>query len=399
MALALADVRILDLTQYEAGTSSTQALGWLGAQIVKVEPPGRGEPGRRLGSGPDAVDSTYFITLNNNKRSLTLDLKTDEGHEIFLQLVPKFDIVVENFTLGTMERLGIGYDTLKELHPALIYCTVKGFGTTGPWAPTKSFDMVAQAAGGAMALTGMADGMPLKPGPTIGDTGTGVQAAIGMLAALWQRQRDGVGQKVELSMQEAVTNYTRVPMTRREVSGDPAPPYGDGLTAPTGLFPCKPGGRSDWVWVVVAGDRMRKALMETIGRPDLNENTEARGITRNEGGDVREAIESWTRERTKFEVMDAMREAGVPSGPVLDSGEIFNNEHLRERGMLVEIEHPTRGPMTLLGCPIRLSESPAVHRRAPLLGEHTAEVLAEELGLGVSELEALLESGVVSVSG
>ena len=247
-------------------------LGWLGAQIVKVEPPGRGEPGRRLGAGSGAVDSTYFITLNNNKRSLTLDLKTDEGLEIFLQLVPKFDIVVENFTLGTMERLGIGYDTLKEIHPALIYCTVKGFGTTGPWAPTKSFDMVAQAAGGAMALTGMADGMPLKPGPTIGDTGTGVQAAIGMLAALWQRQRDGVGQKVELSMQEAVTNYTRVPMTRREVSGDPAPPYGDGLTAPTGLFPCKPGGRSDWVWVVVAGGRMRKALMETIGRPDLNEN-------------------------------------------------------------------------------------------------------------------------------
>ena len=399
MALALADVRILDLTQYEAGTSSTQALGWLGAQIVKVEPPGRGEPGRRLGSGSGAVDSTYFITLNNNKRSLTLDLKTDEGREIFLQLVPKFDIVVENFTLGTMERLGIGYDSLKEIHPALIYCTVKGFGTTGPWAPTKSFDMVAQAAGGAMALTGMADGMPLKPGPTIGDTGTGVQAAIGMLAALWQRQRDGVGQKVELSMQEAVTNYTRVPMTRREVSGDPAPPYGDGLTAPTGLFPCKPGGRSDWVWVVVAGGRMRKALMETIGRPDLNENNESRGITRNEGDDVREAIESWTRERTKFEVMDAMREAGVPSGPVLDSGEIFNNEHLRERGMLVEIEHPTRGAMTLLGCPIRLSESPAVHRRAPLLGEHTAEVLAEELGLGASDVEALLESGVVSVSG
>ena len=395
MALALSDVRILDLTQYEAGTSSTQALGWLGAQIVKVEPPGRGEPGRRLRSGSE-VDSTYFITLNNNKRSLTLDLKSDEGRDIFLQLVPKFDIVVENFTLGTMERLGIGYDTLKEIHPQLIYCTVKGFGTTGPWAPTKSFDMVAQAAGGAMSLTGMEDGMPLKPGPTIGDTGTGVQAAIGMLAALWQRQRDGVGQKVELSMMEAVTNYTRVPMTRREVSGDPAPPYGDGLTAPTGLFPCKPGGRSDWVWVVVAGGRMRKALMDTIGRPDLAESNGARGITRDEGDEVRQAIEAWTSQRTKYEVMESMREVGVPSGPVLDSGEIFENEHLRERGMLVDIEHPTRGPMTLLGCPIRLSESPAVHRRAPLLGEHTAEVLAEELGLDPSQVEALVGSGVVS---
>ncbi len=397
MALALSDVRILDLTQYEAGTSSTQALGWLGAQIVKVEPPERGEPGRRLGAG-NSVDSTYFITLNNNKRSLTLDLKTEEGREIFLKLVPNFDIVVENFTLGTMERLGIGYDMLKELHPQLIYCTVKGFGTTGPWAPTKSFDMVAQAAGGAMAVTGMADGMPLKPGPTIGDTGTGVQAAIGMLAALWQRQRDGVGQKVELSMMEAVTNYTRVPMTRREVSGDPAPPYGDGLTAPTGLFPCKPGGRSDWVWVVVAGGRMRKALMETIGRPDLIKPDATRTISRDEGDEIRQAIEAWTSQRTKFEVMDKMREVGVPSGPVLDSGEIFANEHLRERGMLVDIEHPTRGPMTLLGCPIRLSESPAVHRRAPLLGEHTAEVLAEELGLAATEVEALAQSGIVSTA-
>ena len=397
MSLALADVRILDLTQYEAGTSSTQALGWLGAQIVKIEPPGRGEPGRRLGGRSDGLDSTYFITLNNNKRSLTLDLKSDEGRQIFLQLVPRFDIVVENFTLGTMERLGIGYATLKEIHPQLIYCTVKGFGTTGPWAPTKSFDMVAQAAGGAMALTGTADGMPLKPGPTIGDTGTGVQAAIGMLAALWQRQRDGIGQKVELSMQEAVTNYTRVPMTRRDVSGDPAPPYGDGQTAPTGLFPCQPGGRADWVWVVVANRRMRQTLMETIGRPDLAESNGAAGITRSDGADVREAIASWTRQRTKYEVMETMRDVGVPSGPVLDSGEIFANEHLRSRDMLVEIEHPTRGPMTLLGCPIRLSESPASHRRAPLLGEHTGQVLSEELGLAESEVAALAESGVVSL--
>ena len=395
MDLALADVRILDLTQYEAGTSSTQALGWLGAQIVKVEPPGRGEPGRRLGGTGGEFDSTYFITLNNNKRSLTLDLKSDEGRDLFLRMVPNFDIVVENFTLGTMERLGLGYDVLRERHPQLIYCTVKGFGTTGPWAPTKSFDMVAQAAGGAMALTGTADGMPLKPGPTIGDTGTGVQAAIGMLAALWQRQRDGIGQKVELSMQEAVTNYTRVPMVRRELAGDPAPPYGDGQTAPTGLFPCQPGGRADWVWIVVANSRMRQALMETIGRPELGKSNGAGGITRSDGEEVRAAIEAWTEQRTKYEVMEAMAAAGVPSGPVLDSGEIFANEHLRERGMLVDIEHPTRGPMTLLGCPIRLSESPAVHRRAPLLGEHTAEVLGAELGLSADEVAALAAAGVV----
>ena len=394
MERALADVRILDLTQYEAGTSSTQALGWLGADIVKVEPPGRGEPGRRLGGG-DGADSVYFITLNNNKKSLSLDLKSEQGREVFLRLVPNFDIVVENFTLGTMERLGLGYETLRKLHPQLIYCTVKGFGASGPWAHTKSFDMVAQATGGAMALTGTEETIPLKPGPTIGDTGTGVQAAIGMLAALWQRQRDGVGQKVELSMQEAMTNYTRVPMTRRYAAGDPAPPYGDGQTAPTGLFPCKPGGRSDWVWIVVANGRMWRSLLEAIGREDLLDGHDPQGITRNAGEELREVIEAWTRERTKFEVMEVLGKVGVPTGPVLDSGEIYGNEHLRERGMLVEIEHPQRGPMTLLGCPIRLSESPAVHQRAPLLGEHTQEVLAAELGLSAAEVEELAASGVV----
>lgn len=394
MERALADVRILDLTQYEAGTSSTQALGWLGADIVKVEPPGRGEPGRRLGGG-DGADSVYFITLNNNKKSLSLDLKSERGREVFLRLVPNFDIVVENFTLGTMERLGLGYETLRDLHPQLIYCTVKGFGVSGPWAHTKSFDMVAQATGGAMALTGTEETIPLKPGPTIGDTGTGVQAAIGMLAALWQRQRDGVGQKVELSMQEAMTNYTRVPMTRRYTAGDPAPPYGDGQTAPTGLFPCKPGGRSDWVWIVVANARMWRSLLEAIGREDLLDGHDPQGITRNAGEELREVIEAWTQERTKFEVMEVLGKVGVPTGPVLDSGEIYGNEHLRERGMLVEIEHPQRGPMTLLGCPIRLSESPAVHQRAPLLGEHTQEVLAAELGLSAAEVEELAAAGVV----
>ncbi len=394
MDRALADVRILDLTQYEAGTSSTQALGWLGADIVKVEPPGRGEPGRRLGDG-NTVDSTYFITLNNNKKSVTIDLKTDEGRELFLRLVPNFDIVVENFTLGTMERLGVGYDVLKELHPQLIYCTVKGFGTTGPWAHTKSFDMIAQATGGAMSLTGTPDTIPLKPGPTIGDTGTGVQAAVGMLAALWQRQRDGVGQQVELSMQEAMTNYTRVPMTRRDIFGDPVPPYGDGQTAPTGLFPCKPGGRCDWVWVVVANPRMWRALLGAMGREDLIETHHPRSMMRDAGPELRETIEAWTLQHTKFEIMDMLGEAGVPTGPVLDSSEVYANEHLRERGMLIDIEHPDRGPMTLLGCPIRLSESPAVHQRAPLLGEHTHSVLSAELGLSGEQLEELATSGVI----
>ena len=391
---ALEDVRILDLTQYEAGTSSTQVLGWLGADIVKVEPPGRGEPGRSL-QGSAERDSLYFITLNNNKKSLTLDLKSEAGRSLFLRLLPRFDIVVENFTLGTMERLRLGYETLRELHPRLIYCTIKGFGTTGPWAHAKSFDMVAQATGGAMALTGTDETLPLKPGPTIGDTGTGVQAAIGMLAALWQRQREGVGQKVELSMQEALTNYTRVPMTRRDIFGDPVPPFGDAQTAPTGLFPCKPGGRTDWVWVVVAGKHMWQALIEQIDRPDLLDADFGSGITRQGSPEIREAIAAWTARRTKFEVMETLSKVGVPSGPVLDSSEVYSNEHLAERGMHIEIDHPQRGKVTLLGCPIRLSESPANNERAPLLGEHTHEVLCSELGLDEAELKELAAAGAI----
>lgn len=391
---ALDDVRILDLTQYEAGTSATQALGWLGADIVKIEPPGTGEPGRRLG-GRDETDSVYFITLNNNKKSLTLDLKSERGKELFLELLPNFDVVVENFTLGTMERFGLGYDVLKEIHPSLIYASVKGFGTTGPWAHAKSFDMVAQATGGAMAMTGTEDTPPLKPAPTIGDTGTGVQAAIGILAALWQRQRDGIGQQLEVSMQDAMTNYTRVPMTRRERSGDPVPRYGDSSGAPTGLFPCAPGGPNDYVYVVANNPRMGAGLLKAIGREDLLDDENLRGGLRDHEGILRDAIESWTRERTKFEAMESLSECGVPSGPVMDSGDLFDSEHLQARGMLVEIDHPQRGAMTLFGCPIRLSASPPRNERAPLLGEHTDAVLQSELNVAAADLAALHEQGVI----
>jgi formyl-CoA transferase len=389
MEAALADVRIIDLTQYEAGPSATQALGWLGADVVKVESPA-GDPGRR-GPGPD---STYFITLNNNKRSLRLDLKSEEGREIFLRLVPRFDVLAENFSLGTMERLGLGYEVLRDLHPGLVYCTVKGFGTSGPWAERKSFDFVAQATGGAMALTGTADTKPLKPGPTIGDTGTGIHAALGIMAALWQRQRTGLGQQVEVSMQDAVTNFARVPLTRREVSGDPVPPYGDASGAPTGLFPCTPGGPNDHVFVVANSERMWQSLARAIGCEDSlpSDLATARGERRD---DVRAAIEGWTVQRSKFEAAEILGAAGVPAGPVMDSGDLFASEQLKARGMLVEIDHPDRGPMTLFGCPIQLEASPVTITSPPRLGEHTAEVLGEELGLSASEIEALATRGIV----
>jgi formyl-CoA transferase len=308
--------------------------------------------------------------------------------------VPRFDVFAENFSLGTMERLGLGYEVLREVHPGLIYCSVKGFGSNGPWAGWKSFDFVAQATGGAMSLTGTGETKPLKPGPTIGDTGTGIQAALGIMAALWQRQRTGRGQKVEVSMQDAVTNFTRVPLTRREVSGDPVPPYGDASSAPTGLFPCAPGGPNDHVFVVANSERMWQALARTIEcedslPPDLD------GARRERRDDVRAAIEAWTIQRTKFEAAETLGAAGVPAGPVMDSGDLFASEQLKARGMLVEIEHPDRGAMTLFGCPIRLDDSPVTIKCPPLLGEHTAEVLGDELSMAAAEIDALAANGVV----
>jgi formyl-CoA transferase len=297
-----------------------------------------------------------------------------------------------------MERFGLGYDVLREVHPGLIYCTVKGFGISGPWAHIKSYDMVAQAAGGAMSITGMDGGMPLKPGPTMGDTGTGIHAALGIMAALWQRQRTGRGQRVELSMQEAVTNFTRVPLIRREVTGDPAPRYGNACTAPTGVFPCAPGGDNDWVFIVANTLRMWHSLTAAIDRTDLRDDPRFADLGRrrfDETGVVREAMEAWTRKHTKFEVTDILGKAGVPAGPVMDSGDLFASEHLRERGMLVEIEHPTRGAMTLFGCPIRLSESPVEIACPPLLGQHTEEVLRADLCLSEDEVAALRTAGTI----
>ena len=395
METALADVRILDLTQYEAGTSSTQALAWLGADVVKVERPGVGDPGRRLNAQLKA-DSTYFITLNNSKRSITIDLKSARGRGLFLDLLPHYDVVVENFTLGTLERLGLGYDVLAARHPAVIYCSITGFGASGPWAKYKSFDMIAQATSGAMSITGTDETLPLKPGPTAGDTGTGVQAALGILAALWQRRRTGEGQRVELSMQDAMTNYTRVPLAHRERYDGPVPRYGAAEGAPVGVFPCAPGGANDYIYIAPITTKMWHALARAIGRADLLEDEQLAHIRRSDPtGTIRPIIEAWTRTRTKFEVMETLGAAGVPAGPILDSDEVYANEHLRARGMVVEIDHPERGPMTLFGCPIRLSKSPARIECPPLLGQHTDEVLRTDLGLDADAVTELREAGAI----
>jgi formyl-CoA transferase len=396
---ALDHVRILDLTHFEAGPSCTELLAFLGAKVIKVEPPRTGEPGRRLFADRADSDSYFFLLLNANKRSITLNLKSAQGQQLFRRLVTRVDVVIENFSLGTMESLGLGYTALQELNPQLIYATIKGFGTYGPWSTYKSFNAVAQATGGALSITGLPDGPPLKPGPTIGDTGTGIHCAVGILAALLQRQKTGRGQHVEVSMQDAVVNYVRVPLRHHQQAGLPVRRTGNRLphSAPTDTYPCHPGGPNDYVYIMATSREMWDNLLRAIDRTDLiGDARYAEMAERTKRFDeVYAFICAWTAKHDKLTVMERLGAAGVPCGAVFDSQDILSHPHLRERGMIVSVDHPVRGPVTMPGCAVQLTDSPVEVKPAPLLGQHNTEVYGELLGLTAGDLQRLEHDGVI----
>ena len=401
MDKALSDIRVIDLTQFEAGTSCTEALAWMGADVIKVEQPGRGDPGRQSRADQPDIDSYYFIILNANKRSVTLDLKKERGKELFLDLVRNGDVVAENMGPGTLERLGLGYDVLSAVNPRIVLARVKGFGTYGPYSDYKSFDFIASATGGALAFTGEPDGPPIRPGANVGDTGAGIHAAFGVMSALWQREKTGKGQVMEVSMQDAVINFTRVEMRDYYINGENPGRTGNAVrgTAPGDIFRCKPGGSDDYVFIYCQPVRghMWDALLIIMGREDLMEDPDwSNPVWRGQNkAEVDKLVKDWTMQRSKHEVMRILGEGGVPCGAVLNAEDIHKDSHLLERGMIKTMHHPDRGSFDMPGFPIQLENSPVEMQAAPLLGQHTAEVFSQVLGLTEDDISELKKESVI----
>ncbi len=404
MGKALEGIRVIDMTHDQAGPSCTQMLAWLGAEVIKIEmADGQGDRSRWLRRDDPDMDSYFYLVLNNNKKSTTLDLKHPRGKEIFINLVRDADIMAENRGPGAMDRLGLGYDDLKEINPRLIYASVKGFGSFGPYADYKCFEPIAQATSGALSITGFEDTPPAMIGANVGDSGTGMHLVIGILAALVQRNATGTGQLVEVAMQEAVLNLARVRFTGTLTDGKPEGRQrginGVRNGSVSGLFRCAPGGPNDYVYLQLPPDNpnMFKLAMRAMGRDDILEDPRFSTLEKRQqnAGELVKVLEEWMSARDKREVMETFAGAGVPCGAVFDTKEVLEHPHLRERGMIAEIEHPVRGKFPMISCPVRLSDSPVELKRAPLYGEHSEEVFTTLGGVTREELEELRRKEVV----
>ena len=413
MAKALEGIRILDMTHVQSGPTCTQLLAWFGADVIKVELPGRGDITRGQLRDKPNVDSLYFTMLNCNKRSITLNTKTKKGKEIFRELIRCCDVLVENFAPGALDRQGFTWETIQGLNPRIIYASVKGFGP-GPFEDCKVYENVAQCTGGAASTTGFDDGPPLVTGAQIGDSGTGVHLAAGILAALFQREKTGRGQRITCAMQDAVLNLCRVKLRDQQrlvagplheypqypngVFGDAVPRAGNasGGGQPGSAVRTKGGGPNDYIYIIIQPVGW-EPLMKLCGRPELITDPEwATPEARlPKLGRCFEIIEQWTMTLDKLEVMRRLNEHDVPCGPILDMREIAEERALRETGTVVEVDHPKRGKFRTVGNPIKLSDSPTEVKRSPLLGEHTGEILRSLLSLDDDEIEAAQKEGAI----
>ena len=415
---ALEGVRILDFTHVQSGPTCTQLLAWFGADVIKVERPGVGDATRgQLRDIPD-VDSLYFTMLNHNKRSITLNTKNETGKEVLERLVKTCDVLVENFAPGALDRMGFSWERIQELNPRMIYASVKGFGP-GPYEDCKVYENVAQCTGGGASTTGFLDGPPMVSGAQIGDSGTGLHLALGIVTALFQRERSGRGQKVLAAMQDGVLNLCRVKLRdQQRLQHGPLKEYSQyGQGIPFGAATPRAGndsggGQPGWIVKCKGWESDPNAyvyfitqaavwgnICDLIGKPEWKDDP---GYAKPEARldkipQIFDTIEDWTKTKTKFEVMEACNPLNIPCGPILSMKELAEEPSLRETGTIVEVDHPTRGTYLTVGNPIKLSDSPSEVIRSPLLGEHTEEILNEVLGYSDEEVERIRSSGAIGV--
>ncbi len=413
---ALEGVKILDMTHVQSGPTCTQLLAWFGADVIKVERPGVGDATRgQLRDIPD-VDSLYFTMLNHNKRSVTLNTKGEKGKEIFTRLIKECDVMVENFAPGALDRMGFGWDNIQKINPRMIYASVKGFGP-GPFAECKVYENVAQCAGGSASTTGELGGTPMVTGAQIGDSGTGLHLALGIVTALFHREKSGLGQRVECAMQDSVLNLCRVKLRdQQRLEHGPLEEYsqfGEGIPfgeatpragndsgggQPGRILKCK-GWETDpdaYTYFITQA-AVWKNICDVIGKVEWKDHPDyAKPVDRLPRlNEIFGAIEDWTMTKTKFEVMDICNPLNIPVGPILSMKEIAEDQSLRKTGTVVEVDHPERGKYLTVGNPIKLSASPADVKRSPLLGEHTDEILKQVLGMSDADIAEAKELGAV----
>ncbi len=417
---ALEGVKILDFTHVQSGPTCTQLLAWFGADVFKVERPGVGDATRKQLVDVPGADSLYFTMLNHNKRSIELNSKNETGKEVLTRLIETCDVLVENFAPGALDRMGFSWERIQEINPRLIMASVKGFGP-GKYEDCKVYENVAQCAGGAASTTGFRDGPPVVTGAQIGDSGTGLHLALGIVTALYQRERSGRGQKVLAPMQDGVINLCRVKLRdQQRLAAGPLEeysqfgegvPFGDatpragndsGGGQPGRILKCK-GWETDpnaYTYFITQAAVWEK-ICDVIGEPEwkTKEGFAKPKERLDKLNKIFDRIEQWTMTKTKFEVMEICNPHDIPVGPILSTKEIMDDQGLRETGTIVDVEHPERGTYVSVGCPVKLSDSPVEVERSPLLGEHTGEILRDVLGYTGDDLDRVVASGAVGEPG
>ena len=413
---ALEGVKILDFTHVQSGPTCTQLLAWFGADVIKVERPGVGDATRKQLVDVEGADSLYFTMLNHNKRSIELNSKNETGKQVLTRLIEECDVLVENFAPGALDRMGFSWERIQEINSRIVMASIKGFGP-GKYEDCKVYENVAQCAGGSASTTGFRDGPPLVPGAQIGDSGTGLHLCLGIVTALFQREKTGRGQKVSCAMQDSVLNLARVKL-RDQQRLDKGPlkeysqfgegvPFGEatpragndsGGGQPGRILKCK-GWEQDpnaYTYFIVQAAIWDK-VCDVIGKPEwqTDEGYAKPAARLDKLNEIFERIEQWTMTKTKFEVMEISNPHDIPVGPILSMKEISEDEGLFATGTMVKVDHPERGAYLSVGCPIKLSDSDVTVERSPLLGEHTKEILSDVLGYSGDELKAVIDSGAV----